>query len=62
MKRNTLIKYLRENNCLLLREGANHTIFYNTKNNKTSSVPRHNEIINKLIYKICKDLTIPKPK
>ena len=59
MKRNELIKYLSSNNCYLLREGSNHSVFYNSTNNKTSTVPRHNEIDKYLVKKICKDLNIP---
>lgn len=58
MKRNQLLKYLKSKNCYLLREGANHSVYYNSLNNKTSAVPRHTEIDDKLAKKICKDLDI----
>ncbi len=61
MKRHTLLKHLKEHNCEFLREGKKHTIFYNKSNLRTSSVPRHTEISNKLAYKICRDLDIPTP-
>ncbi len=61
MKRRVLIKHLELNNCNLKREGANHSIFINLSNSKISAVPRHNEIKENLVLKICKDLEIPKP-
>ena len=59
MKRKEFIKYLKKSGCELLREGKKHSVFYNIGNNKTSTVPRHTEIDNKLARKICKDLQIP---
>ncbi|MDH4129147.1 MAG: type II toxin-antitoxin system HicA family toxin [Spirochaetota bacterium] len=61
MKRYVLIKHLKKNNCKLLREGKKHSVYYNTINKKTSSIPRHNEVGNNLVLKICKDLDINKP-
>ena len=61
MKTNNLIKYLNKCNCLLIREGGNHSVFQNQGNKKLSSVPRHKEVKNNLVRKICKDLDIPSP-
>ena len=61
MKRKDLIKFLIFNGCLELREGANHTIFINVEKKKSSTVPRHNEIDDFLVRKICKDLNIENP-
>jgi mRNA interferase HicA len=58
MKHVYFLKYLRKNGCELLREGARHSWWVNTSNNHRSSVPRHNEIIDQLAIKICKDLGI----
>ncbi len=58
MKRRNLIDHLTSNGCVLLREGGKHTIFYNPNTKKTSSVPRHAEINDYLVKKICKDLGI----
>mgnify|MGYP003816147597 CR=1 FL=1 len=58
MKRKDLIKYLLENGCKKIREGARHSVFLNSSTNNTSTVPRHNEIDNNLAKKICKDLGI----
>ncbi len=62
MKRRALLKHLRKSGCELFREGGKHAIFWNPANRRTSSVPRHNEIIDVLARKICKDLGIPEPK
>ena len=58
MKRKDLIKHLESQNCFLLREGGNHSIYYNPKSKQTSSIPRHNEVNGFLARKICKDLGI----
>ncbi|CCQ57829.1 MULTISPECIES: type II toxin-antitoxin system HicA family toxin [Crocosphaera] len=61
MKRRDLIKYLENNGCELLREGGNHTIYVNRKEQKVSAIPRHREINDYLARKICRDLQIPEP-
>jgi mRNA interferase HicA len=61
MKRKDLVSHLTQNGCKLLREGGNHSIYYNPLKNKISAVPRHNEINDFLARKICKDLEISKP-
>jgi mRNA interferase HicA len=57
MKRNALIKHLEKNEAELLREGGKHSIY--GRKGLTTSVPRHGEIVDKLVRKICKDLDIP---
>jgi mRNA interferase HicA len=57
MKRNKLLKHLRNHGAKLLREGKRHTIFQ-LEQYKTQ-IPRHNEIVDELARKICKDLGIP---
>lgn len=59
MKRNFFIKHLHANGCILLREGANHSIYQNPKNKKQTAVGRHNELSDLLCKKICKQLEIP---
>ena len=44
------------NGASLLREGSNHSIFQ--KGQHKSQIPRHNEIVDELARKICKDLGI----
>ncbi|OOP56269.1 MAG: addiction module toxin, HicA family [Candidatus Brocadia carolinensis] len=60
-KRRDLIRHLETHGCEFLREGGNHTIYVNRTLKKTSTVPRHKEVNDFLVYKICKDLGIPKP-
>ncbi len=62
MKRRDLVTHLKSNDCILLREGGRHTIFYNPNAKRTTSVPRHTEINDFLAKKICKDLGIIEPK
>lgn len=62
MKRIDLIKHLRKHNCYLIREGNNHSVFVNVKNNMVSTIPRHTEINTFLGKKICRDLGISEIK
>lgn len=57
MKRSQLLKHLREQGATLLREGRRHSIF--GKDTLKTQVPRHNEIVDELARKICRDLDIP---
>ena len=57
MKRNQLIKHLKKHSASLLREGRRHNIYQ--KDQFKSQIPRHNEIVDELARKICKDLKIP---
>ena len=59
MKRNILLKHLKENRCLLKREGSSHSWYVNTQNGKLSSIPRHPDINEITVIKICKQLDIP---
>jgi len=62
MKRLKLIKYLKENNCFLEREGTRHSVFINKINGNFTTVPRHPDINDYTIADICKQLGIPKMK
>jgi mRNA interferase HicA len=57
MKKKVLIKHLRLHGAFLLREGGRHSIFQNGI--LKTEIPRHNEIVDELARKICKDLNIP---
>ena len=59
MKRKELIQYLRSQGCEFIREGGKHSWWYNPALNKRSAIPRHNEIVDVLAKKICKDLGVP---
>ncbi|MFN7733847.1 MAG: type II toxin-antitoxin system HicA family toxin [Pirellula sp.] len=61
MKRRELEQHLQSHGCELLREGAKHTLYFNPANSQTSAVPRHREINDFLVRKICRDLGIPEP-
>lgn len=58
MKRKILIKHLLAEGCVFIREGAKHSVFFNPSTKRVSTVPRHNEIIDFLIRKICRDLGV----
>lgn len=57
MKRTQVIKHLKRHGAYILREGKRHTIFQ--KGLLKTEVPRHKEIVDELVRKICKDLDIP---
>ena len=58
MKRKEFLKYLRSQGCDLLREGGRHSWWHNPALNKRSAIPRHSEIKDILVKKICKDLGV----
>ncbi len=62
MKRNDFIKYLMSKGCVFIREGAKHSVFFNPLIKRISTIPRHNEINNFLVRKICRDLGIKEIK
>jgi mRNA interferase HicA len=61
LKRIDLVRHLEARGCQLLREGANHSVYVNRAARMTSTVPRHREIDDVLVRKICKDLQVPPP-
>ncbi len=61
MKRQELIRHLRQHGCELLREGRSHSVYVNRAVLKTSTVPRHREVNEFLARKICRDLQVPEP-
>ncbi len=61
MKRSEFLKHLRMWGCFLKREGANHSVYFNARNRKMESIPRHAEIDNDLVRGICRRLEIPSP-
>ena len=61
MKRKDLIRHVENHECEFLREGGNHTVYVNRRERKVSTIPRHREIDENLLSRICKDLGIPKP-
>ena len=61
MKRGDVIRHLEGQGCHWVREGRKHTVYRNAANGRQSTVPRHAEIKNGLVRKICRDLEIPSP-
>ncbi|MCH8010380.1 MAG: type II toxin-antitoxin system HicA family toxin [Candidatus Marinimicrobia bacterium] len=57
MKRRELIRWLRKNGAVMIREGRRHSFW--RKGHLHTQIPRHTEIVNMLARKICKDLEIP---
>jgi len=55
------MRYLRRNACFVVREGGKHTLVESSKNGRRETVPRHSEIDNILVKKICSRLQIGKP-
>ncbi|MGD2088219.1 MAG: type II toxin-antitoxin system HicA family toxin [Candidatus Aminicenantes bacterium] len=62
MKRKTLLKHLRRYGCYLKREGRSHSLWCNPLIGHAEAVPRHTEIPDKLVKKICLNLSIPEVK
>ncbi|RWZ83859.1 MAG: type II toxin-antitoxin system HicA family toxin [Hydrotalea sp. AMD] len=54
-------RHLKTRGCSIIRQGGNHTIYFNPENRKTTAVPRHREIKNVLVKAICKQLEIASP-
>jgi predicted RNA binding protein YcfA (HicA-like mRNA interferase family) len=59
MKRTDFIRYLLGKGCVFVREGAKHSLYFNSQTKRFSTIPRHNEINAFLARKICRDLGIP---
>lgn len=61
MKRQEVIRHLESHGRRLYREGGKHSMHVNPANRQTSAVPRHRELNEFLVRKICRDLGIPEP-
>jgi len=61
MKRRLHISHLLEHGCELVREGGNHSWWRHRATNRRSAAPRHAEVNDLLVKKICRDLEIPQP-
>jgi predicted RNA binding protein YcfA (HicA-like mRNA interferase family) len=62
MKRKDLLRHLESHGCEFLREGGNHTIYVNRLVQRSSTIPRHREVNDLLVRKICRDLQVLEPK
>ena len=61
MKRHAVLRHLRRNGCVLKREGAEHSLWMNPQTGAVETIPRHTEIADRLVEKICRGLGIPRP-
>ena len=61
MKRRDLVGHLELHGCRFLREGGSHSVYLNPTTRKISTVPRHREVNDDLVRKICRDLEVPAP-
>lgn len=61
MKRVDLVKHLESHGCYPFRDRGKHSVFVNPANNQVSAVPRHREVNDFLVRKICRDLGIAEP-
>jgi mRNA interferase HicA len=61
VKRRDLLRHLEAYGCELLREGGRHSVYVNRMAGKVTAVPRHREINELLVRKICRDLQVPEP-
>ncbi|NDH66116.1 MAG: type II toxin-antitoxin system HicA family toxin [Microbacteriaceae bacterium] len=61
MKRRDFVRHMVEHGCELVREGQNHSWWGNPTLNHRSAVPRHREIPDNFVRKICRDPGIPAP-
>jgi mRNA interferase HicA len=59
VKRGDLLRHLRRHGCYLKREGGSHSLWCNPATGAVEAIPRHGEIANKLVHKICRSLAVP---
>jgi hypothetical protein len=59
VKRSSLLRHLRRHGCFLKREGRAHSLWVNPTTGEVEAVPRHQEIPDRLVHKICRGLSLP---
>jgi len=59
VKRGRLLRHLRRYGCYLKREGSAHSLWCNPATGAVEAVPRHSEVSNRLVTKICRNLSVP---
>ncbi len=57
--RTALLRHLRYHGCVLKREGRSHSLWVNPRTGAMEAIPRHTEVSNQLVRKICRSLSIP---
>ena len=60
MKLSAVLRHLRKHGCFLKREGSAHSLWTNPNTGAVEAIPRHVEIPNTLVRKICRRLSLPK--
>jgi predicted RNA binding protein YcfA (HicA-like mRNA interferase family) len=61
MKRRDFLRYLQDHGCRFVREGGEHSIWENPAAKRRTAIPRHREIPEYTVARICKQLGIPAP-
>lgn len=61
MRRSKLVAHLERHGCILLREGAKHSIYRNLLTGAQTSVPRHASVFETTARAICRQLIVPWP-
>ena len=61
MKRRDLLQHLRQHGCRFVREGGEHSIWEHAATQRRTSIPRHREIPDFTVARLCKQLGIPVP-
>ena len=61
MKRRDLLQHLRQHGCRFVREGGEHSIWEHAATQRRTSIPRHREIPDFTVARLCKQLGIPMP-
>ena len=61
MKRADLFRHLRRCGCRQVREGKRHSWWRNADGDHRAAIPRHREINDLLVRKICRELRVDPP-
>ena len=61
MKKRALVRHMQRSGCRQLRQGTKDEWWVNEISGDRTAVPRHTEIPNMLVKKICRDLGIAAP-
>jgi len=61
VKRRALIDHLETRGSRFVREGAKHTWYVGPDKRSHSAIPRHREIVEFLVRKICRELGVTPP-
>jgi predicted RNA binding protein YcfA (HicA-like mRNA interferase family) len=60
MSRRKLMQHLRQQGCVMVREGGRHTVVRNPASGRQSQVPRHREIDSALTAQSASNSTCPR--